>query len=185
MLTNNEEWKEYDHPDLRSKFLISNEGRVKSLNAHRKEPRLLKGYKNMGYHAIPTRKKDGKNTLVYVHKLVAELFVPKPEGHDRIIFKDFDRSNCSAQNLEWVSNTDYLNYRRKFQKSAYYYNPNHKPNAKLSPTDVIRLRKMVNDPNRKTRYKIIAKQFGINIGTLFAIKRGDSWKNLKEDDVKS
>jgi hypothetical protein len=179
-----EEWKEHDDPDLRSTFLISNLGRVKSISTNRKTPRLLKGYKNMGYHAIPTRKKDGKNTLVYVHKLVAKLFVPNPEGYAKIVFKDYDRGNCKASNLKWVSEKDYLKYRKKFQRSAYYYNPNHKPNAKLSATDVIRLRKMVNDPNRKTRYKIIAKQFGINIGTLFAIKRGDSWKDLNESDLK-
>jgi len=183
-LEEQEEWKEYDDPELRSKFLISNHGRVKSLNPHRKQPKLLKGYKNMGYHAIPTRREDGKNTLVYVHKLVAKMFVPNPNGYEKIIFADFDRSNCKASNLKWVSLEEYRNYRKKFQRSAYYYNPNHKPNAKLSPTDVIKLRKMINDPNRKTRYKIIAKQFGINIGTLFAIKRGDSWKDLKEEDVK-
>lgn len=173
-----EEWKEYVDPNLRSKFLISNLGRVKSVRSNNPEPLLLKGYKNMNYHAIPTRKLDGKKTLVYVHKLVAQLFVENPNNYTKILFKNYNRSDCKASNLKWASEEEYKKFREQYHRSAYWYNPNHKPNSKLTTTQVMRLRKMINDPNRKTRYKIIAKQFNINIGTLFSIKRGDSWKEL-------
>ncbi len=172
-------WKEFKDKELRSTFLISSLGRVKSIPASNPEKTvLLRGYKNAGYHAIPTRKVDGKNTLRYVHKLVAELFVPNPENHTKIIFKDRNRSNCAASNLAWVSKEEYKNYRKEFAKSAYDYRPDFKPNTKLTPAKVKVLRKLVNDPNRKTRYRIIAKRFGINVGTLFSIKRGASWKDV-------
>ncbi len=174
-----EVWKEYQEEDLRSKFLISNYGRVQSITATDPDnPILLSGYKNAGYHAIPTRKKDGKNTLRYVHKLVAKLFVPNPEEFSHIVFIDRDRSNCKARNLKWVSKEDYKTYRKEFSKSAYDYYPNFRPNTKLTPSKVKVLKKMINDPNRKTRYKIIAKRFGITVGTLFSIKRGESWKDI-------
>ncbi len=174
-----EEWKEHREEGLRSRFLISNLGRVQSITSTDPEnPILLSGYKNAGYHAIPTRKVDGKNTLRYVHKLVAELFVPNPDGFDKIIFIDRDRSNCKARNLKWVSDEDYKAYRKEFAKSAYDYKPDFKPNTKLTPAKVKMLKKMINDPNRKTRYKIIAKRFGITVGTLFSIKRGESWKEV-------
>ena len=178
-MSSREEWKEYQEDDLRSKFLISNYGRVKSITSTNPDsPILLSGYKNAGYHAIPTRKIDGKNTLRYVHKLVADLFVSNPDGHKKIIFVDRDRSNCKARNLKWVSNDEYKAYRQEFAKSAYDYKPDFKPNSKLTSAKVKILKKMIHDPNRKTRYKIIAKRFGITVGTLFSIKRGDSWKEI-------
>ncbi len=176
-----EEWIRYDEEDLRSSFMISNLGRVKSFpRTNPDKPILLKGYKNAGYHCIPTRNIGGKNTLRYVHKLVANLFVPNPNNHRYIIFKDRNRSNCRADNLEWVDYDTYKAYRKEFSKSVYDYRPNFKPNPKLTPAKVKLLKKMINDPNRKTRYKIIAKQFGISLGTLFAIKRGEHWSEVKE-----
>lgn len=175
-----EEWKPYSEEDLRSKFLVSNFGRVQSIPKNDPDnPILLSGYKNAGYTCIPTRNKEGKNTLRYVHKIVAKLFVPNPDNFPHIIFIDRNRSNCRADNLKWVSREEYLNYRREFSKSVYDYRPNFKPNPKLTPAKVKLLKKMINDPNRKTRYKIIAKQFGISVGTLFAIKRGDHWSEVK------
>lgn len=174
-----EQWKEFREDGLRSTFLISSLGRVKSKPSNKPgEEILLSGYKNAGYTAIPTRKTDGKNTLRYVHKLVASLFVENPEKHKKLIFKDRNRGNCAASNLEWVSNADYSAYRKEFAKSAYDYRPDFKPNTKLTASKVRVLKKMIHDPNRKTRYKIIAKRFGINIGTLFSIKRGESWKDV-------
>ncbi|MFY0598281.1 MAG: HNH endonuclease [Cyclobacteriaceae bacterium] len=178
-LQNNEVWEDYTREDLRSAFKVSNHGRVISYPANNPgQPILLSGYQNAGYHAIPTKKKDGKNTLIYVHKIVAALFVPNPEGHKKLVFKDRKRTNCRADNLVWLNKEDFADVMRE-RKNAYYYNPNHKPKAKLTPAKVALLKKMVNDPNRKTRYKMIAKRFDINISTLFSIKRGDSWSEVE------
>ncbi len=177
-----EVWKEWSRDDLRSKFKISNFGRVLSYPSNRPDdPIMLSGYKNAGYHAIPTKKKDGKNTLIYVHKLVADLFVPNPNDYKKLVFRDRNRTNCHASNLEWVSRETYADYMRE-RKSIYDYKPDFKPNTKLTPAKVALLKKIIHDPNRKTRYKIIAKRFGINITTLFSIKRGDSWKDVKPLD---
>ena len=178
-LQNGEIWKEYSRKELRSKFKISSFGRVISYPANNPgNPILLSGYKNAGYHAIPTKKIDGKNTLIYIHKIVAELFVPNPNNYKKLVFRDRNRSNCQASNLQWMSKEEFADVMRE-RKNIYYYKPDHKPNPKLTPTKVAMLKKMINDPNRKTRYKIIAKRFGIDIGTLFSIKRGDSWPEVE------
>ena len=174
-----EEWKAFSRDDLRSSFKISNFGRVWSYPANDPDnPKLLSGYKNAGYHAIPTKKKDGRNTLIYVHKIVADLFVPNPNSYKKLVFRDRDRTNCHATNMQWVSKEQYADYMRE-RKSVYDYRPDFKPNTKLTPAKVSLLKKIIHDPNRKTRYRIIAKRFGINITTLFAIKRGDSWKDVE------
>jgi hypothetical protein len=37
----------------------------------------------------------------YIHRLVAEKFIPNPEGYEFVMFKDGNVKNCSADNLEW------------------------------------------------------------------------------------
>ncbi len=50
---------------------------------------------------------------------------------------------------------------------------------KLTATQVIRLKKKILDPNRKTRLKLIAKQFGISEMQLYRIKSGENWGHIK------
>lgn len=175
-----EEWKLYEDDDLRSKFLISNRGQVKSISAIDPEtPKLLKGYRNAGYPCIPTRKKDGKNTLVYVHKLVAALFLPNPDNLTKIIHLDGNKSNARADNLKWVTQEEFVANQKKLAQSKYTPPKGIARNAKLTEAQVKILKKKIFDPNRKTRYRILAKQFGVSLGTIFAIKRGERWKNVK------
>ena len=53
---------------------------------------------------------------------------------------------------------------------------------KLTSTDLIRIKKMIQDPNRKTRMKLIAKQFGISEMQLYRIKSGENWSHIKVED---
>lgn len=45
--------------------------------------------------------KNGKRKVVYVHRLVAETFLPNPEGLPQINHKDEDKHNNILSNLEW------------------------------------------------------------------------------------
>ena len=42
-----------------------------------------------------------RNTTQYVHRLVAERWLPNPEGYEFIVFKDGDPKNVKSSNLEW------------------------------------------------------------------------------------
>lgn len=44
---------------------------------------------------------------------------------------------------------------------------------------MIRLKKRILDPNRKTRLRLIAKEFGISEMQLNRIKRGENWGHIK------
>lgn len=45
--------------------------------------------------------KDGKTKVVFVAKLLAELFVPNPYCYHYVGYKDGDPSNFHVDNLEW------------------------------------------------------------------------------------
>lgn len=171
----NEKWKEYHDPAWveESRFLVSNYGRVKSLNSYNKGA-FIKGSKLNQYLTISGRsKKNNKACNRYLHRAVAILFVPKREGCEMVIHKDYDFSNNKASNLMWVNKEE-----RAFHQK---HHPNVKnwKNRKLSETDVIRLKRILHDPNRKTRHKIIARQFGISEMQLHRIKSGENWGHIE------
>jgi hypothetical protein len=100
-------------------YQISNEGRVKSLgnNKSRKE-KMLKGVKNSNGYLGVGLYKNGKLVRKYVHRLVAEAFIPNPNHYKEVNHKDENKQNNHVDNLEWCSSKYNANYGTRNQKSS-------------------------------------------------------------------
>ena len=186
-----EEWREYVLEFEHSKrYLVSNIGRVKSFVDNPSEAKIIKGSAIEGYRYIIFRKKiDGeyKNFHYSFHFLVASLFIEKENDEQKhVIHLDYDKLNNKVDNLKWVTYQEMREHgyksplvaegrKRRFEK----FGP---ANTKLTVTQVIRLKKKLLDPNRKTRLKILAKQFGISEMQLHRIKTGENWGHIKVDN---
>lgn len=101
-----EQWKEI--PGTNGLYFISDQGRVKSL--HGREPRILKLRNHrvkrkcgdVFYKSVSIQlSRHVKHKLV--HRLVAEAFLPNPEGYPIINHIDEDPTNNKASNLEWCT----------------------------------------------------------------------------------
>jgi hypothetical protein len=96
-----EEWKAYPTDP---RYLVSNQGRIQGPFGS-----IMKRQKSgIGYFAI---KIYNKSTLV--HRIVAETWIPNPENHKAVGFIDFDKSNCSVENLYWTPS------RLKFTRASW------------------------------------------------------------------
>ena len=90
-------------------YQVSNLGNVKSLkfgprnHAKQWDEKLLKiGITNCGYCKVQLHK-DGRSQMKYVHRLVAEAFLPNPQNKPQINHIDGDKTNNLLSNLEWCS----------------------------------------------------------------------------------
>ena len=175
----NEQWKTIDFDDNiaeNEKFKISNYGRIINCKGE-KEFEVKKSYIN-GYQNLPLRqKKNGKSTSRYVHRLVARHFLEQNDGI-YVIHLNYDKTDNRVENLKWATKEEKENHQ--------FSNPDHKTrirkpvNAKLTETKVKLIKRKINDPNRRTRMKMIAKQFGISEMQLYRIKSGENWGSVTE-----
>ena len=92
-------------------YEVSDQGRVKSLNYnHTGTERILKPRKNTNGYLHVILCKDGHKKTVKIHRLVAEAFIPNPQGLETVNHKDEVKTNNVASNLEWMSRADNINY---------------------------------------------------------------------------
>ncbi|SHI71135.1 HNH endonuclease [Flavobacterium haoranii] len=187
-----EEWRDLDAEYVTAKkYFVSNLGRIKSCFRDDEENcTILKGGLTDGFPRISFSviQKEGKakQKHVLIHHLVAKLFIPKAnnEALTHVIHLDFDRKNNRVDNLKWVTREEMFAHVHKSPvakeslKKVQEFN-RQSNGHKLTVTEVIRLKKKLLDPNRKTRYKILAKQFGVSMMALQRIKTGENWGHIK------
>lgn len=76
------------------------------------EPKELNyRYTKTGYARVYMRREStNKREDIYVHRIIAELFIENPNNLSDVNHKDNNRSNNKAENLEWLSHKDNLKY---------------------------------------------------------------------------
>ncbi|MAZ71800.1 MAG: HNH endonuclease [Flavobacteriaceae bacterium] len=175
----NEEWKKIEFDDgiaENENFKISNYGRVLNCKGE-KEVLLKKSFIN-GYQNVPLKqKKNGKSTSRYIHKLVAQHFLEQKDGV-YVIHLDYDKTNNRLENLKWATKREKEIH--QFSNPEYKRKPRKRTYSKLTEAKVKLIKRKINDPNRRTRLKMIAKQFGISKMQLYRIKTGENWSSVTE-----
>ncbi len=178
-----EKWKKIEFEENiseKERYLISTYGRVKSLKVDPEYGILIKLFSVNSYQRLPLLQKNGKRTARYIHKLVAETFIEKKdEAQTFVIHLDYNKDNNNIWNLAWATKEE--KEAHQFSNPIYKNPSNRVRNSKLNEGRVKIIKRKLNDPNRKTRLKMIAKQFGISEMQLHRIKTGENWGYVTTD----
>ena len=114
-----EEWKFIS--GYEGRYMVSNFGRIKTLNYHRsgKEGFMKPFSARGGYLVIDLLDGNGKSgrKTHYVHRLVAEAFIPNPNNLTEINHKNEDKTDNRVENLEWCDRSYNVNYGKRNQKA--------------------------------------------------------------------
>lgn len=174
---------------LQKRYAVSNYGRLMSFTDSMDDGSIIKGGRSEGYVTLRYKFKEEdkwRSKSFFVAKLVAENFIPNddPEHKTYVLHLDYQRDNDRATNLKWATKEEMIEHSKKSPHviSARQRTIDHNIKSdgmKLTTTQVIRLKKELVNPNRKTRLKMLAKQFNISEMQLYRIKRGENWGHIK------
>lgn len=96
------------------RYLVSNMGNMKCLSRSGKGYVPMRGWiEGRGYVRVEL---DGK--CIMVHRIVAEHFVPNPDGKETVNHKNEIKTDNRAENLEWMTNAENHNYGTRNQRVA-------------------------------------------------------------------
>lgn len=116
----NEEWEEVYGFDIL--YEVSNFGRLRT--KHHGKLGYLDKYRyielrenNHGYMNACLKGTQKKQT-VYIHRLVAQAFVPNPNGYNEVNHKDENKKNNKSENLEWCEHIYNCNYGTRNTRTA-------------------------------------------------------------------
>jgi hypothetical protein len=108
-------------------YEVSNKGNIRSLDrtVTRNDgvvvafkSKQLRPQKNSdGYLQIQISKGNKCKTLK-IHRLVAEMFIPNPNGYAEVNHKDEDKTNNAVTNLEWCSHEQNSRYGTRGKRIA-------------------------------------------------------------------
>jgi len=178
---------EIEYP-LKFNYAVSNQGRIISytnnfLDGTELKGGMVEGFRVLRYHLVKDGIRKSKSLLIY--KLVAQYFIPNdnPE-RTMVLHLDYVKTNDVVENLRWATRKEQVEFQCKnpaviagklktieFNKKA--------DGQKLTSTQVIRIKKMLERKDNKTRLVMIAKQFNITTQQLYRIRTGENWGHIK------
>lgn len=185
-----EEFKEIKlNVEKKLRYAISNQGRIVSFSDEIKNGRELKGGVLEGYkifaYTYPIGNGKRKHRTLFLYRLVAEYFLPKgDENQTFVLHLDYDKQNDRVENLRWANQAELTAHhmvnpaviRGKAKTLAHNIKADGR---KLTSTQVIRIKKMLQREDNKTRLVMIAKQFNITTMQLYRIRTGENWGHIK------
>lgn len=109
---------------------------------------------------------------LFVHRLVAEKYIPNPENKPQVNHKDGNRLNNSVDNLEWVTNQE---NRDHAVKNRLHLCGEDCPWSKLNweKVDFIRT-------HNEYTAKQLAEMYNVTVPTVREVRQGKSWKVVEK-----
>lgn len=178
----NEVWKvlQFNKGVFRCQYAVSNTGRLASFTTSIQDGSHLKGTLMGGYPTLKL-KPEGRNMTLFVHRLVAEAFIPqKSARHNYVIHLDYDKENNAIKNLRWATKEEMEKHQQKSPAVLAYRSINRRKGHKLTDTVVKRIKQMIEDKNRRKTMREIADHFDISEMQLYRIKSGENWGHVKK-----
>lgn len=129
---------------------------------------LVTSLHKLGYRYVTIKTEVGWKKI-FVHRLVAEGFLPPQEDKPFVNHIDGDKQNNKLLNLEWVSKSENQLHSTKVLKKNMRAKHSH---AKLTEDNVVEIRRLL---DKKSSLKNIAALYTVSISCVSSIKTGRTW----------
>jgi len=157
------------------RYEVSDHGNVKSL-CHSSSGRLRKSFLGLGgYNAVQIYR-NGVPKGFYIHRLVAQAFLPNPEGKPQVNHKNGVKTDNRIENIEWCTNSE--NRQHAYDVGLQAKRPGEiNGNASLSSYQVKRLR-LLHECSPRLTLNDLARAFSVDRSTIHLILKRKTWQNI-------
>ena len=171
--------------ETKNTYQISNFGRVKRL-----ERKVNSSVQPIGYRVIKESIKglqdngngylqvyiqiNNKRKMFYVHRLVAQYFLPNPEFKKEVNHKDGNKYNNKYYNLEWSTKQENMNHASEnnlISKGEEIYQ------SVLKEEEVLRIRRLYKINPNFNRSKV-GRKLGVSYSAIHKIINNINWRHL-------
>lgn len=126
-----------------------------------------------GYKKVTLYNKEGRKQL-YIHRLVASVYIPNPSGKYTVNHIDGNKSNNDVSNLEWATQSE--NNTHAIDSGLNGSRGETHNMAKLTSKQVSEIKQLLSEGVVQRR---IAEQYGVSPATICHIKSGKKWGHTK------
>jgi hypothetical protein len=182
---NGEAWKQLQFQGwkkMRKKYAISSQGRAASYQEDiYKDGKILEGSVTSGYKTLNLHI-DGNNGTIYFHREVAKLFSKKNSPSEKfVIHLNHNKMDNRAKNLKWANQKLVSSHQQNSPLKIAYKKVQHTRNLglKLTAAQVKSIKDLIANPRRRLTYKQIAEKYKVSEMTIYRIKSGENWSNVK------
>lgn len=157
-------------PGYEGLYSVSRDGRVwshpKTMGLSRHGGRWLRPGVNHGYKVVALFK-DQKQSMVLVHRAVAQAWLPNPENKPQVNHLNGDRSDPRAENLEWCTHAENCQHA--------WDNQLNRGSRSLTDAQAADIRLKVAGGARPSQ---IAKSLGLHVTTIHYLVRHDTYNHI-------
>lgn len=109
------------------------------------------------------------------HRLLAQVYLPNPEGLPVVCHNDGDNQNNALSNLRWATQQENINDKWK-HGTMFVRKGEDVPNSKLKEWQVVDIKRMI--MSKTLFFREIANLYGVHEETIGHIARGKRWKHV-------
>jgi hypothetical protein len=114
-------------------YQISSHGRLRSSKSG--DWRIMSVKHSRGWYLTARLSQGQRKETIRIHRLVAEAFIPNPEGKPEVNHKDLNKQHNHVSNLEWVTRIE--NHSHALEHSPSMINGMNHYNRFLRPKAII------------------------------------------------
>ncbi len=133
-----------EHPQF-PEYIVFSDGTVFSRSRMQTQKNGRTRFRKGGWMTIDSSQKYSRvsmrSRMRYLHRIIAETFVPKQKGKTEVNHKDGNKRNNDVSNLEWVTHQE--NMRHAYKMKLFAQGENHYK-SKLSNTRIKEMVEMYN-----------------------------------------
>lgn len=167
-------------------YEVSNQGNIKSIERTvsnsfgLKKDRTIKGvsikpiFRGNWYVKVHLRKK-GKRYCFFLHRILAQTFLPNPENKPEVNHKDGNKLNYNLDNLEWVTKSENKLHAIKTGLRTITKGE-ERTTAILNDGKVRTIRQLYNTGNYY--YRELAEIYGVSGKTIESVVKFRKWKHV-------